>query len=250
MGVQFASPKGYSQVRAGEVWQLFRPEYPLVSEREALPPSFETFGLQHSSHMVGGVSLVSGALHDRFWFMRQSGDELIQFQQDRLLHNWRKVGDQSNEYPRFETMVERFRAELASLETYVATLTPQLLNITQCEISYINHIVDSRGKPKPSDWLTFASFEGVTPEDFTASFREIIRDAAGQPIGRFICECSSIIASTGRPVIALVLTVRGAPAGANTASAIDLITRGRDIIVRNFARLTTAAAHKSWDRKQ
>lgn len=249
LGVQFAPPMGYSQVRAGEVWQLFRPEYPLVSEREALLPTFETFGLQHSTPVAGGLSFVSGALHDRFWFMRQTGDELIQFQQDRLLHNWRKVGDQTNEYPRFEKMVDRFRSELAALETYMAGLTPQTLSINQCEISYVNHIVDVQGKPKPRDWLKFASFEGADPDDFTAVFREIVKDAAGQPIGRFICECSSKIGPTGQPMIVLGLTVRGSPANASTASAIDLISRGRDIIVRKFAQLTTAEAHKAWDRR-
>jgi uncharacterized protein (TIGR04255 family) len=250
IGVQFTPPKGYSQIRAGAVWHLFEADYPIVSEREALPPSFETFGVQRSGQMAGGLSFVSGALHDRFWFMRQSGDELIQFQQDRLLHNWRKVGDQSNEYPRFEKMVECFRSELAALDRYVAELMPQSLSINQCEISYINHITDERGKPNPRDWLKFASFEDVEPEDFTATFREIVRDPRGQPIGRFTCECSSNVGAAGRPIIALALTIRGNPAAPTADSALEFIKQGREIIVRRFAELTTTAAHKIWERRQ
>lgn len=251
MGVQFAPPKGYSQVRAGEVWQLFRDAYPVVQERESLPPSFETFGLTRPGQVAGGLSFVSGALHDRFWFMRESGDELIQFQQDRLLHNWRKVGDQTNEYPRFEKMLDRFRAELHALEKYASSLTPQSLAINQCEISYINHIVDGRDAlPRPADWLRFATFEGQEPEDFSAAFREVIRDSSGRPVGRLACECSSAVNQSSRPILVLNLTVRGSPGNTSIRDALEFIQRARSIIVRKFADLTTTAAHHAWERRQ
>lgn len=251
MGVQFEPPKGYGQVRGGEVWQLFRSEFPVVQEREALPPSFETFGVPRPGHVAAGLSFVSGALHDRFWFMRETGDELIQFQQDRLLHNWRKVGDQSNEYPRFEKMLERFRAELLDLNKYAATLFPQSLAINQCEISYINHIVDAEGSPpRPANWLRFTTFEGQEPESFSAAFREIIRDSAGRPVGRFTCESSSAVSQSARPIIVLNLTVRGSPSNTSIDAALEFIQRGRSIIVKKFADLTTAAAHQAWERRR
>lgn len=250
MGVQFGPPKGYSQVRAGEVWQLFKSDYPVVQERDSLPPSFETFGVPRPGNAAPGLSFVSGALHDRFWFIRASGDELIQFQQDRLLHNWRKVGDQTNEYPRFEKMIERFRAELLALERYTATLAPQALVINQCEISYINHIFDALGGvPRPSDWLRFANFEGQEPEAFSAAFREIIRDNRSRPVGRFSCECSSAINQSGRPMVVLNLTVRGSPSSTSIDAALEFIQRARLIIVKKFAELTTASAHQAWERR-
>jgi uncharacterized protein (TIGR04255 family) len=251
IGVQFAPPKGYSQVRAGEVWKLFQSQYPVVQERESLPPSFETFGLPRAGQVAEGLRFVSGALHDRFWFMRESRDELIQFQQDRLLHNWRKVGDQSNEYPRFERMLELFRAELRALEGYAATLFPQTLSINQCEISYINHITNEVGTlPRPSDWLRFATFEGQSPEDFSAAFREVIRDPSDRPVGRLSCECSSAVDQAGRAMLVLNLTVRGSPAGPSIDSALEFIERARTMIVKKFAELTTAAAHQAWERRQ
>lgn len=251
MGVQFAPPKGYSQVRAGEVWQLFRSNYPVVQERDSLPPIFETFGVSRPGHMAGGLSFVSGALHDRFWFMRETGDELIQFQQDRLLHNWRKVGDQTNDYPRFEKMLERFESELHSLEKYVASLFPQSLAINQCEVSYINHIVGAQGAtPRPADWLRFASFEGQEPENFSTAFREIIRDAGSRPVGRFTCEGSSAVNESGRPILVLNLTVRGSPSNSSIDAALEFIQRARSIIVHKFTGLTTTAAHQTWRRRQ
>lgn len=251
LGVQFAPPKGYSQVRAGEVWQLFQSDYPVVEERDAIPPSFETFGLPRPGHITGQLQFVSGATHDRFWFINQSGDELVQFQKDRLLHNWRKVGDQTNEYPRFERMFDRFHTELLDLQTYFASLAPQSLEINQCEVSYINQIAESGGViPKPADWLTFLSLEGQDPEAFSAVFREIIRDSAGHPIGRLTCECASAVSQLGLPIIVLNLTVRGNPSGTTIDAALAFLQQARTTIVQKFARLTTTAAHHAWERRQ
>ena len=67
LGVQFATPPGYQQIYAGEVWKLFSEKYPVVQEQPPLPPTFETFGI-HQGNMVN-FGFVSGATHDRFWFL-------------------------------------------------------------------------------------------------------------------------------------------------------------------------------------
>ena len=238
-------------MRAWEVWQLFRQDYPLVQEREALVPTFETFGPPSAGAMAGGLNFVTGALHDRFWFIRQTGDELLQFQQDRLLHNWRRVGDRSNEYPRYEKMAERFSTELERLEEYFSGLSPQILSINQCEISYANHIEGDIGAPpRPIDWLRFASFEGQEPENISVAFREVIKGNDLRPIGRFICECSSGISLLGKPILALTLTVRGTPNSGSRESALDFIHQGRSLIVQKFSELTTATAHAAWGRRK
>jgi hypothetical protein len=94
LGVQFAQAKGYSQIRVGEVWGLFKSAFPEVEEQPPLQPSFEVFGLPQAAQ--GWAGFVMGPTHNRFWFLTRQKDELIQFQHDRLLHNWRKVG--TNEY--------------------------------------------------------------------------------------------------------------------------------------------------------
>jgi uncharacterized protein (TIGR04255 family) len=250
VGVQFAPAKGYSQVRAWEVWQLFRQDFPVVEERDALLPAFETFGSASSGEIFGGLNFVTGPLHNRFWFLKQSGDELIQFQQDRLLHNWRKVGDHSNEYPRFEKLAERFANELKQLEGYISGLSSQVLNINQCEISYINNIFsENDAPPRPIDWLRYASFDGQEPENFTVAFREIIKGEDHRPVGRFTCECASGISPLGKPMLVLALTVRGAPSDGSLDAALKFIQLGRDLIVQKFAELTTTKAHAAWRRR-
>ncbi len=188
-------------------------------------------------------------MHDRFWFLRKGGDELIQFQQDRLLHNWRKVGNQTNEYPRFERMVERFGNELSQLESYFSTLSPQALAINQCEVSYINHIEVGSGPLDVASWLRGIAFEGVEVDDFNIGIREIIRGDNHQPIGRFTCDVSIGLKPDGKRIIVISLTARGAPSQSDIASALRFISKGRELIVTRFAQMTTEGAHKAWERR-
>lgn len=246
LGVQFNPPKEYQQILAGEVRNLFRAEYPQVQEQPPLAPAFETFGLPSKA---GQLKFITGASHDRFWFLRPDGDELIQFQQDRLLHNWRKVGNAMNEYPRFELMFERFRGELKQLQGYLTALSQQPLTINQCEISYINHIAAEAGEAlRVSDWLRFMTFGARDPDDFSVAFREIINDEEKKPQGRLTCEASTAAKADGQQIIAVNLTVRGAPKGPDIDSALQFIAKGRELIVNRFAKLTTEEAHKKWGR--
>ena len=249
LGVQFNPPMGYQQIRVGEVWRVFQGKFPEVQEHPPLPPSFETFGLPQQIRPVGHLNFSAGAIHDRFWFLREDGEELIQFQQDRLQHNWRKVGDHSNEYPRFQSMAMRFHEELDELQAYFASLTPQALVINQCEISYINYISADQGEIiKPSDWLRFISFAERNPEDFAVVFHEVILDESGKPCARLICDGSLSAKADGQRIVFLNLTVRGAPNGSDIQSAVEFIARGHELIVRKFAMVTTEEAHKKWGR--
>jgi uncharacterized protein (TIGR04255 family) len=250
LGIQFAQPKGYTQIQAGEVWGLYRKGFPHVQEQPPLAPTFETFGLPQGAQMNFGI--VTGASHDRFWFISEKKDELLQFQNDRFLHNWRKVGDNTDTYPRFEGIVEKFERELLELQEYFAGLTPQSLIVNQCEISYINHIPFELkdGICPVEDWLSILHFGGLPIEDFNCTFRRPIQDDKGITYARLISEAAVGIDRTGRRVIILTLTVRGAPRETTVKSALELLGRGHEMIVKVFAEITTSSAHKIWGRIQ
>lgn len=249
LGVQFSQPKGYQQIYAGEIWDLFKKEFTQVQEQSPLPPNFETFGLPMQSR--GELNFITGAVPNRFWFLRPDGDELIQFQSDRVLHNWKKVGDETNEYPRFEYIIDRFKNELEHVQAYLNKLSPQSLIINQCEVSYINNIVAKKGEEfKYSDWLRFMTFGNKEPDDFSISFREVMIGKDGKPYGRLICDSAVGFKADGQKLVQLNLTVRGAPHETSIKSALDFITNGRELIVSRFAELTTDDAHKKWGRRK
>jgi uncharacterized protein (TIGR04255 family) len=250
IGVQFAPARGYSQIRAGEVWSLFKSDFPIVEEHPPLAPTFELFG-RPLPPQASAPFVVTGAFHNRFWFLTPGKEELIQFQPDRLLHNWRKVRDENNEYPRYERMIEKFERELRQLDAYFTTLSSQPLAINQCEISYINHIpCDPERGCVAEQWFQFLHFGERNIEDFAVSFRRIVPADDGRPIGRLTCEATTALALPSQPLISLTLTARGAPDKPGIPAALAFLARGREIVVRTFTEITTESAHQAWQRSR
>ncbi|WP_310609098.1 TIGR04255 family protein [Limnohabitans sp.] len=250
LGVQFATPTNYQQIHAGEVWSNFRKDYPVVQEHPPLVPNFETFGPAHSHFAMPPFSIGPVATHNRYWFLKEAGDELIQFQADRFLHNWRKRPDVGNGYPRYEAVIHSFKNELIKLEKFFSKLADQTLAINQCEITYINHFSgDAGGGQKLANWLSFIANSGFDPDDVAMSFREVIKSHEGKPIARLYLEINTAYLSSMEKVYAMHLTVRGAPAESTVESAIDFLNAGRTAIVNKFTDLTSAAAHATWKRK-
>ncbi len=248
LGVQFSQIEGYHQILAGEVWNLYRGHYPKVEEQPALAPVFETFGGRAGPLLQFGF--MAGANHDRFWFVAPDKAELIQFQADRLLHNWRKTDEGDNPYPHFEQMIEKFTAELKTLQDYFLSLSKQRLQINQCEVSYINQInlSDSRDL---SEWLRFLTFPDICkPDDISFTTRRALNDKDGKPWGRLFIEGGSGINRFGGPTLQVTLTVRGAPFTGDIDSAVQFIGKGREVIVTTFAEIMTDDAQKKWERIQ
>lgn len=249
LGVQFFPPSNYSQILAGEVWKLFRDDYPLLEEKPPLETSFETFGGPSQQFSGPKFTFNNGGQHDRFWFIEPNGTELIQFQQDRILHNWRKMGNSKNQYPRYESMITKFSDELARFESFISSITPQRLTVNQAEISYINQIpLGSLSSGKRYSFISFLNFNETQPNDLSINFRENILDSSGRPYARLICELVSGQRTDGSDVGFLTISVKGAPLQSTIESALEFLSMGRTLIVKKFAELTTTEAHEHWGR--
>lgn len=248
LGIQFRQPKGYHQLWAGEVWKLFKTEYPVVEEQQRLDPSFETFG----PIIAQGprIQFMQGAVHDRFWFLTPKGDGLVQFQSDRLLHNWRRQSGTGADYPRFESMVATLRGQAISLQAFFNSLETQALDINQCEATYINHFStdESPDFKEIQDYLRIFNVRHEQPSDVGFQYRRTILDN-GKPTGRLYCEAATAQTLTGKMVITLNLSVRGSPASPTIDSAMDFLGRGRELIVKEFTEITTDKAHTAWGRQ-
>jgi len=254
LGVQFTTPAGYREVFAREVWALYETEFPQIQEQSALEPRFEVFGGQSSDPSVQvRFGVVKGPIRNRYWFLTRDEGELIQFQHDRFIHNWRKKGDK-DEYPRFEPIVAKYGGELDSLERYFHSKNWGSLAPNQCELTYVNHIplLDAQGSALPRSFYfrkLDVSLIGDSSE-FSASLRQIMLDGENNPIGRLYVDAVTRSDANGKPIIALNLTARGAPAAPNCAAAVAFLQEARLRIVRTFAAITSDAAHVKWGRTQ
>lgn len=245
IGVQFSQPPAYTSLNAADVRQIYQTEFPNVAEQPPLPPIFETFGTPTPPTVSFNIRPVLS--HNRYWFVATSGNELIQFQPDRLLHNWRKVGTDGGVYPRFEAIVTKFERELRTLEKLFGQFGSSKLDISQCEISYVNHIVDldPAKEPVPSEWLSFLQLS-EPPSDLSVVLRRNLCAANGTPFARLTVEANTAIDGAARKLLVLQLTVRGAPEGRGIDDAINFLHFGRATAVTAFKELTTPKAHEIW----
>ena len=138
LGVQFSSVPGYASVYANDIWALFKEEFPSVQEHPILEPKFETFGGANPQPTVQ-FQIGPPPVGSRLWFISSDENNLLQFQADRFITNWRKRSN-PQEYPRFEKIAEAFEENLNTLSEHFQKAFQYKLDINQAEIAYINII--------------------------------------------------------------------------------------------------------------
>lgn len=250
VGVQFASPHGYSSVRARDVWALFSDDFPQVREVPPLPPSFETFG---PSVGAPGVQLRMqvGAQFNRLWFQSDDGDHLLQFQPDRLLLNWRRRPNGTS-YPHFEAIARLFGDALDKLSAFYHDSLNVELSINQCEVSYINILqaMGDGGFDSAFESLHWRVGNGSAVDALAANWSEVLRRADNKPYARLLHELQTVMdLRTTQHALRFALTFRGRPQSGTIAAAMDFLFDGRRRIVGRFDGMTTRAAHEHWGRR-
>ena len=244
LGVQFTSPSGYSTVNAGDIWELFAAEFPIVSEQPRLHPQFEVFG----GIPQGDLQINFGPeLRNRLWFIADDDSHLIQFQDDRLLLNWRRRTSGAP-YPRHGKMSELFNEYLLRLRTYLISEFNTDLLVSQAEISYIN-IIPLTSLSEVSNFIKLFELEFLEVESFNAVLSGVISSNEKQPIGRLLHEFQTVWSVDGKnKALRWTLTFRGKPPKDNIDSAIEFLAFGRELIVNRFCKVTTDKAHQLWGR--
>ncbi|MGE3966455.1 MAG: TIGR04255 family protein [Planctomycetota bacterium] len=246
-GVQF-EPLEILMTHLGLLWQQF-PDYPTVIEVAPLIPVIEKFGEEQALrlHMTDLPPMA------RTWFLHRDETGIVQIQKDRFLHNWKKVRE-SDDYPRFGTVIGLFRDRLTTFETFLRDVGLGDLRPTQYELTYVNHI------PQGEGWGTMADFGRLFPgltssgvAGFLPSMEQCnLRSAYVLPNqhGRLHV---TIRTATGvddkKPVIVLELTARGFPGTADRDGMWRWFDLAHEWIVRGFSDLTSPEVQKAqWKR--
>ena len=259
LGVQFNTLSRFMAPHLGFVWAEFKQQFPQVEEHPPLDPTFETFAEKGSVAPLPRVQfqLVTSLPVPRVFFVNSEKTELLQFQRDRFLHNWRKSGE-GDAYPRFERMLATFESGYRKLDALIGRENLGTIIPNQCEVTYINQI------PLPVGQSPFETFERLfgsfisalilddlgKPEDARFLLRYIIRDADGAPAGRLIVTAEPAWKLDGTSMVQLTLVARGKPQSADLAGVLGFLTVGRRHIVRTFTQLTSKEMHNLWERKQ
>ena len=258
VGVQF-EVLPLKAAHLGLLWQHYQDQFPRVEEQPPLEAIVERFGVKPAPARQR-VRLLEEPLPLRFWFVNESGTELVQVQQDRFVFNWRQ-NDADQKYPRYETVAARFSSAFESFMAFLREHRCEEPKLNQCEVIYVNHILPVQGV-----WMSHGDAGKVItllstnarvsflpePEELKLAARFVIPGGADEesPIGRLhVTAEPRFFLSDGRPLIWLQLLARGVPLGDGVDGARRFFDLGREWIVRGFVEITTPDMHQAWGRR-
>jgi uncharacterized protein (TIGR04255 family) len=136
LSIQFAPLQKFGNAHVGLFWRTVRSKYPKVTELPALAPAFETFGAPARQAPMVQFEQLFAAPMSRFWFEKEGEPDLMQLQQDRILHNWRKQKE-DQVYPRYEKVRSVFEREVAAFTKFAADEGFGDIKPNQCEVTYV-----------------------------------------------------------------------------------------------------------------
>ena len=139
-GIAFEKLDKFKGPHIGLFWQRLRDEFPYCEHAVPLDlTDFRELPLP------------------RMWFLNKEKNGLIQLQNNRFVYNWRKIRDDEN-YPRYREVIRAFKQNLDIFRVFLNEEGFEPLKLTNCELSYINHI------PKGTGWDSFSKIHNTLPD--------------------------------------------------------------------------------------
>jgi len=253
LGVEFVPLSKWGVPHFGIFWHEIKTEYPRFEVQPPLVSQMERFGKPTTLLPQVTLELVA-QFPVRCWFIHQSDTRLLQVQNDRFIHNWRKVGT-TDTYPHYEHIRPIFAQEWTRFCEFLAAQGIGAPEVRQCEVIYINHIDPGKG------WQTLADLPDVlgtrigAETDHFLPAPETVGLTASYPMpteqGRLHVQMQPVIRhADAAQTLQFTLTARGRPTSSQTVDLLRWFDLGREWVVRGFADFTTARMHALWRRRK
>lgn len=255
LAVQFQPLMGLRTARLGLLWERFRERFPLIDEQFALPRIDETFPPYRGAPFSVQFESADRPPPARMLLMNEARTEMLQIQQDRFVHNWRKMGDEAA-YPRYEHLRQTFVTELEQFRAFVGEqgigeIVPDL-----AEVVYVNHVRAGQGWSRHGEidrvvrlWQNPANTPLPEPELVRFATQYLLPGDDGAPVGRlYVVAEPALAVPDGPPMIILTLTARALPTEPSIGAVMQLLDRQREWIVRTFDAIVTPEMQRVWGR--
>ncbi len=227
-----------------------RERFPRVEHQPSYTPTTEQFPATAPSFQL---QWNVGVAPTRLWALTDDGQELLQLQPGWFACNWRKVQPQ-DEYDRWPARRSEFARWFRELTSFLADEGLEAPRITQCEVTYVNHI-------RPGDsWTDHVDIDQLlkltVPPSMPLPLEQVTTQAQylmqrdGAPVGRVHVRVIPAYDQDGKtPLYVLEITARGVPAGPRLEDALAFLTSGRDAINDTFVAITTRQMQQEWERE-
>lgn len=253
MSVQFTPLAALTTAHVARYWESVRDRFPRWNEARPIDAVVELFGAPRMGVPRFSLTVEGGVIPHRALFEDERGTELVQVQRDRFVRNWRRRGNPI-EYPRYDILRERFKADLEGFIRYADESGLGNLVPNQCEITYVNHIPAGEGWQRHGE--VHRVFRPVAesapqPENIDMTLRYVFPwPGEKDPAGRLHVQVTPVHrVADGTPMLAANLTARGRPRGPGVNGVLQWLDVGHAFLVNTFASLTTPDMHKLWGRR-
>jgi uncharacterized protein (TIGR04255 family) len=227
-------------------------DLPKRTEQPPMAVSPET--LEGIPNLGPSLAILVGPPPVRLWFQSEDDTRLVQLQRDWMAYNWQGAST-SSPYPRYGAVESSFLNAWDALGDFVQALGQPIPSVTQCELSYINHVLPGTTWERHGQLANVLRIFGRTdaflpdPEDAQINVRYRIPHD-GHDIGRLYVQAAPAFRQEDRtPLIQLNLTARGQPLAPGRDGLVAFFRLAHEWIVNGFAAVTTDQAQNDlWER--
>ena len=242
VAVGVAIPSQLLQTRhIGEFWTEIQDDYPTTEDH---PPILSEVNSKNLD-----LTLTTIPPLRRVFMMTPNKEYVIQIQEGRFLHNWRKLPAAAT-YPRYAVVLEKFlgawkKFSEFSLRSGIGDPSP-----SGYELTYVNELDDpaTHGIPefvKSLDWQKLKpEFLLQPPQATNIAWSFTLPEYKGA----MNVTSNRVTRPDGRTALLVVLSCVG-PAS-ESYSLEDWFETAHQWIVRGFTDLTTPEAHQIWEREE
>ncbi len=253
LAVQF-QPMAADTLAAADFYRALRDEFPGRQEQPSRPPMREDF--TSSPQPPFRIEVVSAPPMPRFWFLSESGTQLVQLQGDLLAFNWRRAPEgipTDEDYPRYA----RLRESIARYLDHFQASVEQPLRPNWCEVTYINQIAAADGsseRPQLDQLLRGVQIPAAdeflpSPENVALNLSFVV-PGTESPRGRL-----TVVLATGRsvpanePIWVMTLTGRIHAEEETLEAALNALDVGHEWVGHGFFDLTSDEIQRQWGKE-
>jgi uncharacterized protein (TIGR04255 family) len=239
-GFHFAPIQGWTILHYGLLWDKVVGRY---QKHEFNPP---VMGL---GEITVDPAKGFANLPVRVSFVDSSNTNLVQVQNNFILHNWRR-SDPLSLYQHYTVTRNSLLADWKDFRDFLSEHSLKFTQVLRCEISYFNHLV--RGE----DWHDYAELSKLFPSWKGAraggklSTPQMIGITASysRPHGTLQIASQPALRRDGKEIIQLTVTATGAPSEQDDNSLFGCLDACHQAAVGGFAEFTSEELHARWRR--
>jgi uncharacterized protein (TIGR04255 family) len=237
-GFHFAPIQGWTILQYGLLWEKLKDKYPVA---EFNPPV---------NQPPIGMTANFSDVPVRVSFVDSPKSNLVQVQNNFLMHNWRR-SDTRTLYQHYMVTRDALFADWKVFRDFLSKQSLKPADVVRCETSYFNHLV--RGE----DWQEYSELSKLFPAwkglDATGPLSKPQMISLGawyaRPHGMLqIVAQPALRQSDGKDIIQLTLTATGLPPAQDENALFECLDACHQSALDGFAEFTSEQLQLRWRR--